>query len=129
MSQNLLVERLKRAKRELTALKSAHTRGIGNLRVYSNTYTPPSDGHESGYWYLVATVKFDSRFTAYPFAYILPSYPQGGSSSIEAISFNYANNGYSARFGLLYRYNATTSFFRVVSTAPIIEINYDWYQP
>ena len=39
MTQNLLVQRFKDAKKELTALKTTHLRGIGNLKIYKETIT------------------------------------------------------------------------------------------
>lgn len=130
MSQNLLVERLKFAKRELTALKTAHRRGLGNLKVYKKKITPPSSGHDSGFWYLIVTVDFDRRFSSYPFTYSLSTREINGNQSIEPVSFNYINNGFSARYGAIYLYSASRdNSFTIISTAPIISTAYTWIQP
>lgn len=129
MSQNMLVDRLKAAKRELTALKTAHKRGLGNLRVYTQKYEIPYAGHESGLWNLIITVEFDNSFTAYPFVYLLPT-RLGGSGFFAALlvqaTIEYIDGGYGARMGTVYYHSATDNSFTVVSTAPVISVSYEW---
>lgn len=63
---NTLGQRLKYARRELTALKTAHPRGLGNLRVYrkSGTTTSPAT---NGVYRITIKGTFSSLFTPYPF--------------------------------------------------------------
>lgn len=129
MSQNMLVDRLKAAKRELTALKTAHKRGLGNLRVYTHKYEIPYSGHESGLWNLVITVSFETSFTAYPFVYIL-STRSSGSGFFAALliqaTMEYINSGYGARIGTVFDKQSTDNSFTVISTSPVTSVSYEW---
>lgn len=129
MSQNMLVDRLKAAKRELTALKTAHKRGLGNLRVYNQKYEIPYSGHESGLWNLVISVKFDTSFTAYPFVYLLPTRRSDGGSRTALLiqaTIEYTDSGYGARMGTVYFHTSTDNSFTVVATSPVTSVSYEW---
>lgn len=124
---NLLADRLKFAKRELTALKTAHTRGLGNLRMYVENATIPTEGHETGIQDLTITVTFDRQFTAYPFAYILPTIDSNTNLyAIQAVGFNYANDGFGASFKSVHLPGVGSENFAILSTAPVKSISYDW---
>lgn len=114
MSQNLLVEKLKFAKRELTALKTAHRRGLGGLKVFEKTLdiSVPSEA-QSGFWFIEVTLNFDRDFPAYPFAQIIPPTSGGPNYSSNILegeeSKNYSNGGYSLSFNLAWFYSDTMS--------------------
>lgn len=99
MSQNLLVERLKFAKRELTALKTAHQRGLGLLQIYNKVYYFSGAGIEEGGAYdVVVTIKFSRNFSPYPFAYVLGDMAERDISwwtSFTVSSIDYSDDGYT----------------------------------
>lgn len=130
MNQNMLVERLKYAKRELTALKTTHQRGLGLLKVYTVSYIiqPPDTSA------VVLTLKLIINFSgiAYPLAGFFPYSDDptdlwGGALFATTPSFLYTNNGYTIEFeeaivaasGVLYK-------IFVYSTSPISSISYTW---
>ena len=122
---DLLVQRLKAAKRELTALKTAHRRGIGNLKIY-NRYCEELGSHTTGT--LNITIKFDSKYAAYPLFQVLPLGDISSSGMVyTGVNANYANGGYQAsvqvydEFAWLFSYG-----FYVLSTAPTTEVNYSY---
>lgn len=127
MSQNMLVDRLKFAKRELTALKTAHTRGLGELKVFESQQTVSPTGHESWFWYLTINVEFDDRYAEFPFAYIVPRFSNTMEYSMQAVGFTYTSS-HSARFKMLWIYASGTQYFTVISTAPIKSVSYTWSQ-
>lgn len=124
MTQNLLTIRLKNAKRELTALKTAHQRGLGLLKVYSEILdvAPPS-GSEWTYW---LTVSVDVDLSSYPFTqfYFVPDAPLNGQPELE-----YKNNGYTIEYRLqVLRIVAVNGDSKIAihSTSPIIAVSYSW---
>lgn len=124
---NEFIERIKHAEREVLALKTAHPRGLGNLKVYEQAQTV--SGHTSGIWYLTVTVDFDNNFAAYPLVYLIPTMKMvSGSStySMNYYAFDFSNNGYRAKFKLLWSYKVDTNSFVVESTSPIDSISLDW---
>lgn len=129
MIQNLLVQRFKSAKRELTALKTTHPRGIGNLKIYKETitFTAPSLSFPDA----VITVTFSQNFAAYPFVYILGYGADIGGKyyfSMKPKTINYTNNGYTAVFeaDAVYYPSLVPNKFEVYSTSPATSINYQW---
>lgn len=124
----LLVQKLKAVKRELTALKTAHGRGLGNLKVYSKEYAIPSVGHRDYVYTIILTITFDSDFAPYPYVYLLPTLPDVGLRyNVEAEGFEYRNNGMGAVFQLFYNYqNDALDKFTIISTAPISSVSYEW---
>ena len=129
MIQNLLVQRFKSAKRELTALKTTHPRGIGNLKI--DKETPAFSASSTKRGDMIITITFSRNFAAYPFVYIL-GYGANISSvyyiSINTKTINYTNNGYTAVFeaAAIYYPELVPNRFDVYSTSPAISINYQW---
>lgn len=128
MTQNLLVQRFKNAKSELTALKTTHPRGIGNLRIYKETITFTG----SVVWLEgTVTINFSQNFAAYPFVYLV-GYGVDLSGmyfiSMDPESVNYTNNGYTAVFEgeALYDPESIPNKFDVYSTSPMTSITYTW---
>lgn len=129
MSQNMLVDRLKAAKRELTALKTAHQRGLNNLRVYTKDQDVPYSGHEQGIWDLNITIKFDTSFPSFPFAYILPARLSGSgifATVLEQATAQYIDGGYGMKIGTAYYYSPEDNSFSIVSTAPVTSVSFEW---
>jgi hypothetical protein len=125
---SLLVDRLKYAKLELTALKTAHKRGLGLLKVdktllkYSDTSI--NDGYSGN---AVLTVDFDESFGAYPFTYVEGRIDgerytyESGYCSADMKQVRYTNNGYRVIFKGHIWYEAGTYFDRlfIYSTSPV----------
>ena len=121
MSQNLLVERLKAAKRELTALKTAHRRGLGLLKVYKKEYTIQTPGDNNAYWLTI-----DLGFSISPFPFV-QLYTAGGEYVLVAdTEFEYKNGGNTAEFRFVWLDNKPTYSFTVYSTSPIESMDYSW---
>lgn len=128
MTQNLLVQRFKDAKKELTALKTTHMRGIGNLKIYKETITFTG----SVVWLEgTVTINFSQNFAAYPFVYLVGyGVDLGGIYyfSMYTKSVNYTNNGYTAVFEgeALYDPESIPNKFDVYCTSPMTSITYTW---
>lgn len=138
MSQNMLVERLKFAKRELTALKTAHTRGLGTLKVYRTEHYFADDGITPANSYRgKLKIKFSRNFASYPFFYVDPTasgndpwyYPwYSTTESIKIIGMYFEDNGFT---GVVYGdiwYSTTSLYEKVViySTVPIESVTGSW---
>lgn len=124
---NLLSDRLKFAKRELTALKTSHARGLGNLKVYEYRYdmvVDPSYDFRSA----LITVTFDDKYAKFPFVSFSPTIDvETGLIWIRPVTFDYADDGRKARFSIRYLYLIDTqNFFIITSTAPITNIDVEW---
>lgn len=125
MSQNLLVQRLKFAKRELTALKTAHQRGLGLLKVYSKTIViqPPS-GSATFYW---LTIDLEFSISNYPFIQMyLVENDISDTPTNTLPEFEYTNGGNKAEYRLVLQNTGTTYSIRFNSTSPIASTNYSW---
>lgn len=126
MTINPLTMRLKAAKRELLALKTAHTRGLGNVRIYTTTLDIDPTGHTTGWWSLIVNINFDQAFVAYPFVNFAVRF--NSNNSMEAVGQDYANGGYSLRAQFIWRYSGDTDTVSVSSTAPVINYTYEWME-
>lgn len=124
MTVNLLSQRLKVVKRELTALKTAHMRGLGNVKVYKQRVDVPQDGH-TGVHDITVTVTLDNTYAAYPYVDLYPVADTNNNHSMEVDSVFYQNE-YTIIFKLLWLYKAGTNAFYVASSSPIANINYTW---
>lgn len=128
MNQNLLVERLKFAKRELTALKTAHLRGLGNLRVYRRLETLITPAVERGSYELFIEISFSSNYAPYPFVNVLAGPEIDGVALYGFDEFEYTENGRKARVvggGLFYRPSLALEY-EIISTAPVNNISVTW---
>lgn len=128
MIQNLLVQRFKSAKRELTALKTIHPRGIGNLKIYKETVTFTGS---AVFLEGTVTINFSQNFAAYPFVYLLGYSERMTATYFESIggdSINYTNNGFTAVFEATALYDPDTipNKFDVYSTSPMTSITCAW---
>lgn len=124
---NLLSQRLKAVKAELTNLKTAHERGLGSLQVYSYPVNIDPSGHESGFWELIITAEFDRTFAPYPFIYLEPEIRNSfDDHSLEMESFTYSDDGFSIVFRSIWWYSGTAHNARLVSSAPVINVSYTW---
>lgn len=121
---NLLTTRLKNIKQELTNLKTAHQRGIGNLRVY-NKYCEGLDTNLDQT--LTITINFSTNYAAYPFFQVLKAGGSLGQVDFTGMDATYSNNGYRVVV-TVYDINAWyLSFgFYVLSTAPVESVDYHY---
>lgn len=124
MTVDLLSSRLKAAKRELTALKTAHARGLGNIKLFTEQITIDPTGYGTGIHELIVSVKTSSMYAPYPFIDILPAIA-GSSYSMEIEGFIY-RGGYLAMCRLLWLYNTGTNKLSIVSSSPIQSVSYEW---
>ena len=135
MTVDLLSSRLKAAKRELTALKTAHTRGFGLLKVYTKTLNYSQTGIAEGGIYTNATltISFSRDFPPRPFVYVLGDIDVTAGTEIgrwpafNARTFDYSSDGYTVVMGgtLIYLLSAATPLEKVkaFATSPIISIS------
>lgn len=126
---DLLSKRIISAKRELTALKTAHKRGLGNIKIYKYVYDFSSTGINIGT--MSVTVNFNQSFSEYPFAYLVgyePSQQLLYASSMDAQEIVYFNNGYSVKFtgpAICYP-TAIEPKVNIYSTAPVSSVSHVW---
>lgn len=126
---NTLADRIKAINKELTALKTAHKRGLGNLRIYSKKVEIDPTGHEAPrFWGFEVTIDFDNKFASYPFAYMLPTMSDSGATSVtQQRAFTYTNNGFTIRFKAIYYFSSVdSSSFTIISTSPVTSVSYRW---
>ena len=124
---NLLSQKLRNTKKELTALKTAHQRGFGNVRIFSHRIDLDTSGHETNIWYLNVTINFSQNFSSYPFVTFVPAMDNSGRTSIfETVGIDYGNGGFSLSSRMLYIYESGLNSFWVYSTTPITSSSYTW---
>lgn len=123
---NLLATKIKEIKRELTALKTAHTRGLGNIKIYDYFVQVDPSGHQTGAYYLNVTITFDRRFAAYPMAQFYPTMLDNGDYSMELTGLDFADSGYTMKAELVWIYEAGTASFTIESTSPVDTVTYTW---
>lgn len=93
----LFVQRLKSAKRELTSLKTAHRRGLGGLKVFE--YPLEIAGYNDAVYTLDVTVEFAQDSTSYPFVICCPQVDSTTNlAKADLISMNFGTDGMTAHF-------------------------------
>lgn len=130
MTVDLLSQRLKAAKRELTNLKTAHSRGFGLLKVYKETIYFSQTELEEGYIYSNAsvTIKFSKEFPPNPFVYVLGdiSMEYGREPAFVPKTIEFSDGGYTVVIGgeVIYYISERLRLEKITafSTAPIISI-------
>ena len=127
MTVDLLSVRLKECKRELTALKTAHQRGLGELKIFR--YPLQISGYNDHVYELTVTVDFDPNFTAYPFVSCTPQCdPVYFLNKADIISFDFTNNGRGAVF--VFSWFAFTQIepYTIMfhSSVPIVNVEYEF---
>lgn len=123
---NLLTTKIKSIKRELTALKTSHARGLGNVKIYHRIVQVDPSGHETGASYMTIIINFDRRFTAYPMAQIIPTMNYSGDYTMEMTGLDYSDQGYTMNAELVWIYEPGTTSFTVESTSPVDNVSYTW---
>ena len=120
---NIFSLKLKAIKNELLALKTAHIKGIGNLRMFSSSIKVVDS---EDYSLLSIIVDFDSTSIPYPFVQVFGSVDANNNPTFTTLGGGYANNGYTS-------ITTGTGFVRqqidtiyVESTSPITNIRYTW---
>lgn len=94
MTVDLLSVRLKEAKKELTNLKTAHTRGIGMLQLYTSEVKLDVQD-KTGIWDVAVTIYFKEGQSPYPFLEYIPIINNDTSNVIELIGMEFAEDGMS----------------------------------
>lgn len=125
---NTLSQRLKYAKRELTALKTAHPRGLGNLRVYHRLETMTSPDTPRGTYVITIEITFDAKYAPYPFMNVLAGPETYGVTLYSFDEFEYISNGKKARvlaYGSFFRPSVTVEY-EILSMAPVDNIVVNW---
>lgn len=122
---DLLSQRLRNAKKELTALKTAHRRGLGLLKIYKESYTasaPPSS--TAVYW---ITIDINFSLSAYPFVQHYMRTDIGDPSFISTeTEIEYKNSGMTIEYRQMI-YGLDSEYkFDIISTSPIESMTYDW---
>lgn len=124
---DLLVQRLKAAKRELTALKTAHRRGLGLLKVYNyeETFTPP--GGQGNYNDVKITISFSQKFAKNPLVH-LKGFTAGNMTiqSLYVNSMKFIDDYTLEVMADLVWTSVIPNKFVVVSSAPVAEVDYAW---
>ena len=127
---NLLLQKFRSVKNEITALKTAHKRGLGMLRIYKKIYLWSSLGVQDQHFSrAILTINFDNSFPAYPIVNIVGEVISSVTfgKSIEVEEFVYTNGGYSASVIIAAYRNDSLGLtqFQIFSTAPLLNINYE----
>ena len=126
MPTPVLVERLKRAKQELTALKTAHKRGVGMLKVFEENIAPQAPDHTP--WELTMTISFGVNTTPYPFSYAiaktLDEEDYYWSYGFTQDKIEYINEHTVRVAGGFWASNPVP--IRIFSIAPVDSISYSW---
>lgn len=124
---NTLSQRLKYAKRELTALKTAHPRGLGNLRVYRRSETTLTPG-ERGIYSATITATFSPLFSPFPFAQAVigPMPPQTGILRFEDFEYSSNGMGFTAILSGLFGAGVIPVTFEILSLAPVENVSVQW---
>ena len=126
MTINPLTMKIKAAKRELLALKTAHTRGLGNVKIYTTTITIDTTGHTTGFWDITFTLDFDQAFTAYPLVNFIATMDSNRDYSMELEGQDYSDGGYTLNAKFAWRYKAGTNSITIDSTSPVVGYSYTW---
>jgi len=122
---NLLSLRIKEAKKELTALKTNHRRGLGMLKVYKYTYTLPAPSDSKDFWWL--NMSFTFSMSAYPFLQKDLTHETIGRNLLyEAEEFEYTNDGWGATINTRYMRTTRDYVVAVYCTSPITSMNWSW---
>lgn len=124
---NTLGQRLKYARRELTALKTAHPRGLGNLRVYRKNQTIVTPGSAGVYR---ATIKgtFSSLFAPYPFAQGMIGTVSASTINLVFDGFEYTDNGmaFTATLSGWFLSASTSVQYVMLTLAPVEITSVEW---
>lgn len=125
---DLLVQRLKAAKRELTALKTAHRRGLGLLKLYESDIS--LDVQERlGFWSVKVTINFAESQSPYPFLQWIPVVNNDTSNVVELVGEEFTNNGMTTV--LYFEWLASDPYvdtIKVFSTSIIGSYSQEWSQ-
>lgn len=128
---NTLSQRLKYAKRELTALKTAHPRGLGNLRVYRRIETIVSPGNGGGgirAYEAKISGNFSSLFAPYPYTQVVLGDYSEDVSLLNMQDFEYTNGGmgFATVASGFFTQPSVPINIVILSLAPVDGIEVEW---
>jgi hypothetical protein len=125
---NTLSERLKYAKRELTALKTSHPRGLGNLRVYRRIETIVSPGGGISAYEAKISGNFSSLFAPCPYTQVVLGDYSEDVALLNMQDFEYTNGGMgfaTVATGLFTQPSVPINIV-ILSLAPVDGIEVEW---
>jgi len=130
MTVDLMSVRLKECKKELTALKTAHRRGLGTLKVYDYKGTIPDIG--DGFWDVTAHVAFTPESAPFPFTYVELAADEDGTDykvqlDVEESYYDTIGKNMTIKMLWLRVPSFPPARFRIVSTAPFT-VSLTWEQ-
>lgn len=120
---DLLAQRLKKTKRELTALKTAHRRGLGLLKVYPREVELDVSGR-TGIWTVTIGLSFDQKFAPFP---LIESIQTVDNPAMDQVALFYSNDGYAAY--VTFDWISTPPVpetVKFVTSAPVISTTQTW---
>lgn len=121
---NTLAQRIKFAKRELTNLKTAHGRGIGNLKVYTKSINIT---HTGGSQLLNLVVDFSNSGVVYPFVQVFGSMnPNTYENNLDVLGAGYTNSGRTYKMMGTWRLGTGMNTIYIESTLPVSSVSYTW---
>lgn len=127
MTVDLLSVRLKEAKRELTALKTAHKRGLGGLKVFQDylEFDIAGSSIASGRWMLDMTIEFDDKFPEYPFLTAMGQCSNSYVSNVDIVSMDFTD-GHTLKAQFNWENKSGLDPYRIYfySNSPIISYEY-----
>ena len=120
---DLLAQRLKKTKRELTALKTAHRRGLGLLKVYPREVELDVSGR-TGIWTVTIGLSFDQKFAPFP---LIESIQTVDNPAMDQVALFYSNDGYAAYVTFDWISTAPVpETVKFVTSAPVIGTTQTW---
>lgn len=129
MTVDLLSARLKAAKRELTALKTAHKRGLGLLKVYTQEGTAPVPTDDT--YDFTLRINFARDFSKNPLAFFIPVAQSPTEwyfhNNLDVENEYYSTDGYTLIVsGFRLAFAGWSDGYKIVSTAPIDNVIWEW---
>jgi hypothetical protein len=129
MTVDLLSQRLKAAKRELTNLKTAHMRGLGLLKVYTHQGVAPVPTDDT--YDFTLRVDFERGFGEKPLALfsLVTVAPTEWffNNNLEAEDEYYSSDGYTLIIrGIRIAFAEWSDGYKIVSTAPVSNLTWEW---
>lgn len=126
MDNSNFIQKLARLKREVNALKTSHSRGVGLIKLYSRS-TSVDVSSTSGFFNIIVSVTISRQSPAFPLLTMRADYvPEELYVNGSLSGLGYSPDGYTitGSFFALFNSSISTRNIRVVSTSVIEEINY-----
>lgn len=125
--ENSLARRLINAKNELRALKTAHNRGLGTIKLYSSAIDIQKPTTQSPlFGDVTVTINIDPDNEPFPFISTATKFTTSSVGIIILSKLKASNDGYTiyASGDVVLPAAASSTPMKVVSTSPISSITY-----